>query len=420
MIDTEPTPSVRADDGALRKIQAPANYRVRVALLTACQDKPYVFGLATSMAEKDVFLEVVGNDEVDCPELHEASNIEFVNLRKDQRSTTSAIRRLWELLAYYCRLLVYAARTKASVLHILWNNRFEHFDRTILMAYYKAIGKRVVLTAHNVNQARRDNKDSWRNRFTLRVQYRLADHIFVHTQKARDELLEDFGVGGADVTVIPFGINNAVPRTNLTSADAKRKLGIPAEDKAILYFGRIRPYKGIEHLLAAYDELKRRGPSYRLIIAGEPKKGSEEYRDEIQNLIRKIDTENRIVCKFQFIPDTEIELYLKAADVLVLPYKEIFQSGVLFLSFSFGLPVVAADVGSFKEEIVEGRNGFLCDPGNATDLASAIERYFASDLYKELSSRRGDIRGLAEAGHSWHVVAEKTLAVYNKLLQGRA
>ena len=72
----------------------------------------------------------------------------------------------------------------------------------------------------------------------------------------------------------------------------------------------------------------------------------------------------------EYIPDDETELYFKAADVLVLPYRHIYQSGVLFLGYSFGLPVLAADVGALKEEIVEGKTGFVFKPEDSVDLAS--------------------------------------------------
>jgi beta-1,4-mannosyltransferase len=112
------------------------------------------------------------------------------------------------------------------------------------MLYYRVVGKKIALTAHNVNQARRDGKDSWLNRITLRIQYRLCDHIFVHTHKMKDELCQDFGVAGKAVTVIRHPVNDAFPDTELTPAEAKRRLGLRDDEKAILFFGRIRPYKG--------------------------------------------------------------------------------------------------------------------------------------------------------------------------------
>jgi glycosyltransferase involved in cell wall biosynthesis len=127
--------------------------------------------------------------------------------------------------------------------------------------------------------------------------------------------------------------------------------------------------------------------------------------------------EGRILLRADFIPDEETEVYFKAADVLVLPYRHIYQSGILFLGHSFGLPVLAADVGSLKEEIVEGKTGFVFRPEDPADLARAIERYFASDLYRDLESRRREIRDYATERHSWDVVGQITMNVYAGLLR---
>ena len=390
---------------------------IEVGLLTGCLDRPYAFGLAMGLASQGLSLDIIGSDEIDSPELHTTSNLHFLNFRGSQKNANFA-EKLWKLLVYYARLMRYAARSKPKVLHILWNGKFEYFDRTILMLYYKAMGKKMALTAHNVNQARRDAKDSWLNRVTLRIQYSLCDHIFVHTNKMKDELCQDFGVAEKAVTVIRHPVNNAFPDTELTPAEAKRSLMLRDDEKAILFFGRIRPYKGIEYLLDAFRLLLAdEQANYRLIVAGEPKKGSEDYLHEIEQTVERNFEPGRIVLKIQFIPDEEMELYLKGGDVLVLPYKEIFQSGVLFLAYSFGLPVVATDVGSFREEIVEGRTGFLCQPGDPAELAKALETYFTSDLYKNLTVRRQEIKDYANSNHSWQAVAMMTRNAYAKMLE---
>jgi D-inositol-3-phosphate glycosyltransferase len=403
------------------EVQKPAVPRmqlgIEIGLLTGCLDRPYAFGLAMGLASQGVSLDIIGSDEIDSPELHTTSNLQFLNFRGSQKNANFA-EKLWKLLVYYASLLRYAARSKPKVLHILWNGKFEYFDRTILMLYYKAMGKKMALTAHNVNQARRDAKDSWLNRITLRIQYRLCDHIFVHTNKMKDELCQDFGVAEKAVTVIRHPVNNAFPDTELTPAEAKRSLRLRDDEKAILFFGRIRPYKGIEYLLDAFRLLLAdEQANYRLIVAGEPKKGSEDYLHEIEQTVERDFRPGQVILKIQFIPDEEMELYLKGGDVLVLPYKEIFQSGVLFLAYSFGLPVVATDVGSFREEIVEGRTGFLCQPGDPAELAKALETYFTSDLYKNLKVRRQEIKDYANANHSWQAVAELTRNAYATMLE---
>lgn len=389
---------------------------IEIGLLTGCQDRPYAFGLAMALNSQGVDLDIIGGDEIDSPEMHTTPQLRFLNFRGSQKQANFAAK-LLKLLDYYAKLIRYAARSQPRVLHILWNNKIEFFDRTILMLYYKVMGKRIALTAHNVNQARRDAKDTLLNRMTLKIQYQLCDHIFVHTRKMKDELCQEFDVAEKSVTVIRHPVNNAFPDTDLTPAEAKRRLGLRDDEKALLFFGRIRPYKGIEYLLDAFRLLSaNKRANYRLIIAGEPKKGSEEYLREIEQSVRRDFDQGQVILRIQFIPDEEMEVYLKAADVLVLPYKEIFQSGVLFLAYSFGLPVVATDVGSFREEIVEGSTGFLCQPGDPAELAKAVETYFASDLFKNLTVRRSELKDYANATHSWDAVAELTRKAYTEML----
>jgi D-inositol-3-phosphate glycosyltransferase len=305
---------------------------LNVAVLTGCKDRPYAFGLVMALISKGMHVDMIGSDEEDSPELHVTPNLRFLNFRGSQDERQKFTIKLYKLIIYYARLARYVMRSKPAILHILWNNKIEYFDRTLLMLYYKLLGKKIVLTAHNVNQAKRDRQDSQLNRLTLRIQYRLSDHIFVHTKKMKDELLQDFGVADSVVSVMRHPVNDAFPDTDLTPSDAKRQLGVKGREKAILFLGRIRPYKGIEDLLTAFQQLIARDPTYRLIIAGEPHKGSEDYLDEIRKIVARDFGQDDVVLKFQFIPDEEMELYLKAADVLVLPYKDIFQSGILFLS----------------------------------------------------------------------------------------
>jgi D-inositol-3-phosphate glycosyltransferase len=389
---------------------------IAVSLLTGGSDRPYVFGLTASLLPKGIALDMIGSDELDTPEFNARPGVNFLNLRGSQLTDASFASKVVRIWMYYARLIRYSATAKPEIFHILWNNKFEYFDRTLLMLYYWTLGKRAVLTVHNVNAARRDSEDTWLNRITLRIQYRLSRHVFVHTEKMKRELIEEFGVLAARVTVIPFGINNAAPRTDLTLSDARQRLGLREDEKAILFFGRITPYKGLEYLIAAFRNVVAGGEKYRLIIAGRPDR-CEEYWSAIRKDIREEVQQGRVLLRDEFIPDDETEVYLKAADVLVLPYRDIYQSGVLFLGHSFGLPVLAADVGSLRDDIVEGETGFLFRPEDPADLARTLEHYFASDLYADLHSRRREIRAFAMERHSWDVVGQMTLNVYESLLK---
>src|SRR5438874_4840551 len=269
---------------------------IRISLLTGGGDKPYALGMATALTSKGVFVDFIGSDDLNVPEVVDNLGVRFFNLRGDQSPEASFPRKIARVTAYYGRLIYYAATAKPKVFHILWNNKFELFDRTLLMLYYELLGKKVVLTLHNVNIVKRDLNDSWLNRFSLKIQYGLSSHIFVHTEKMKSELVSDFCIPESKVGVIPFGINNTVPNTALSIAEAKRQLGIDGGDRALLFFGNIAPYKGLEYLISAFTEILERDPSYRLIIVGKPK-GSEDYWNQIQQSIERNGIRDRDVEK---------------------------------------------------------------------------------------------------------------------------
>jgi glycosyltransferase involved in cell wall biosynthesis len=231
----------------------------------------------------------------------------------------------------------------------------------------------------------------------------------------KSELVSDFCVAESKVSVVPFGINNTVPDTTLSVPEAKRHLGVNSSDKTLLFFGNIAPYKGLEYLLVALTELLKKDRTYRLLIVGSPK-GRKDYWNQIRQTIARRGVEDRVIARIEYIPDEETEFFFKAADVLVLPYTRVFQSGVLFLGYSFGLPAIAADVGNLKEEIIEGETGFVFKPQDPSDLASAIEEYFKSELFHNLENRREEIKDYANERHSWSKVTAITTTVYLRLL----
>jgi D-inositol-3-phosphate glycosyltransferase len=344
--------------------------------------------------------------------LHDSPFFRFLNLRGDQSPRASLPRKVLRLARYYFSLMRYAAAAPSEVLHILWNNKFEHFDRTVLMLYYRALGHRVVMTVHNVNAAARDGRDHWLNRLTLGIQYRLCEHLFVHTPRMRSQLLDEFGISSERVSVIPFGINDTTPKTAVTHAQARNTIGLASSHRVLLFFGQIAPYKGLEYLVAALPLAFADDPALRLVVAGKVKKGCEDYWNGLRRALSRPDIRHRVLQRVEHIPDAEVELYFKAADVLVVPYVEIFQSGVPFLAYSFGLPVIATDVGALRDDVVEGRTGFVCRPQDPQDLAGAIGRYFNDPLYTQLDRTRAMIRAHAIERHSWATVATITEAVY--------
>jgi glycosyltransferase involved in cell wall biosynthesis len=170
-------------------------------------------------------------------------------------------------------------------------------------------------------------------------------------------------------------------------------------------------------LISAFDKVRKNNHNIRLIIAGHIQTSeSANYWDVIKNMIEEYGLSKYIIKKIEYIPDDDIEVYFKSADVCILPYRYIFQTGILFIAYRFGLPVIATDVGSFREDIVEGKTGFICNPNDPEDLKNKILMYYNSDMYINKSVNEIYIKEYAFKKYSWNVVSEETSKVYYKLL----
>ncbi|MFA3783653.1 glycosyltransferase [Melioribacteraceae bacterium 4301-Me] len=151
---------------------------------------------------------------------------------------------------------------------------------------------------------------------------------------------------------------------------AKEKLGIKSE-KNILFFGFIRKYKGLDILLKAVALLKDK-IDLNLIVAGE------FYEDENKylSLIKQLDIEKKVTLHNDFIPTADVKYYFSAADVVVLPYKDATQSGIVQIANNFNKPVIATKVGGLTEMIEDGKTGFLIEKENPEQLADTIIRFY--------------------------------------------
>ncbi|MEA3275192.1 MAG: glycosyltransferase family 4 protein [Pseudomonadota bacterium] len=200
---------------------------IQVAQLMGVQDKFYALGLTGSLVSNGFAVDFIRSDLVDTPHLHDDPVINFLNLRGDQRKDAGTFTKTRRLARFCVRLLRYAAQSQPRPIHIVWNNKFKYSDRTLLMACYRLLGWGLILTAHNANGGKRDGRDSALNRLSLGVQYRLSRHIFVGTDKMKREFETDFGVAPDKASVVPFGITDLLPRTNLTGAEAGARLRLP-------------------------------------------------------------------------------------------------------------------------------------------------------------------------------------------------
>ena len=232
----------------------------------------------------------------------------------------------------------------------------------------------------------------------------------------KEELCLLFHVSPEKVVVIPHGINNRIPRRGISQKESREKLGIEPDAHTILFFGQIDEYKGVEKLIDAAYLLVRENPEVVLMIAGKPKRQL-QYAVKLKSQAANNLPEKNVLFRLQFIPVDEVETYFAAADCLVLPYKRIYQSGVIFLAYRFGLPIIATDIGSFREDIIDGETGFICKPNNANDMAEKLKIYFRRSIFRQREQTRAHIIELAEQKYSWSSIGRQTYEVYERILK---
>ena len=227
------------------------------------------------------------------------------------------------------------------------------------------------------------------------------DAVVVHSEHGSERLRTDFGVPGEKLEVIPHGAFEYL-------TGQRDEVPLPEELRAvegpvIMAFGLIRPYKGTDVLLEAFSRVS----GAELWIVGMPRMPM----DELRSLAERAPGTVRFVDRF--IPDSEIPAYMRRADLVVLPYRNIEQSGVLYTALAFGRPLVLSDVGGFTEIGSQGA-ARVVPPEDPGALAAALNELLADDDERERLGQ--DALALAAGPSSWDEIGRRTVELYGRLL----
>jgi len=200
--------------------------------------------------------------------------------------------------------------------------------------------------------------------------FSLADAFLTHSQALVEEIRE-FRPGSL-VRRIFHPMYDFYPRIA-----REREAGVPR----LLFFGNVRPYKGLEVFLRAL-RLVREEMEFEAVVAGEFYMDPEPFKAMVEQLALG----DRVKWRDWYIPNEEVPDLFEKADLVVLPYLEATQSGVVPLAYRFGVPVVASDVGGLSEVVLEGRTGYLVPPGEPGVLAQRILQYFREQKRTEFQA----------------------------------
>lgn len=312
----------------------------------------------------------------------EAGLIYFPKHRLRSSANLEMLRQIWETIR----------RLQPDVVHLLAVNPW--FNARLIIQR----PKRLVTTIHD--PVKHDGDTSQRNipQFVRDLPIRYSRRIIVHGQAMKEILLRRHAISPDLVAVIPHGEFSIYRHWN-------NQIYVELEG-TVLFFGRIWPYKGLEDLIAAEPIITAACPQVRFVIAGRGEDLS-HYRDMMVHPER-FEVLNR------YISREEVPQLFQQASVVVLPYTDASQSGVISLAYAFGKPVVATTVGSIPEVVDHGQTGLLVLPRDSDSLAEAV----ISLLQDGETRRRMGQRALEKTRGelSWTAIAEQTLQVYRRVL----
>ena len=240
----------------------------------------------------------------------------------------------------------------------------------ILTGVIKRAGIEIVYICHNVFPHERFPLDKKLTRMALKR----ADRYILHAQGEVKDLLSI--KPDADYKVQVHPTYSAFNFDNLDRHSAREKLGIPDDEDMMLFFGFVREYKGLKHLLNAVRILKEKQYKDRqvpvLYVVGDFDGNREEYLTLIDEL--KIAEDIKLIDGY--VPDKEVEKYFSSADLVVLPYESATQSGIVQIAYGFRKPVIVTDVGGLPEVVEDDVTGMIVPPFDDDALADAICKYF--------------------------------------------
>lgn len=256
----------------------------------------------------------------------------------------------------------------------------------------KTLGLKTIVTLHDVDSFRKKE-----NTLLQKLGYRLADKIIVHNRLSQVELLKK-KPGLQKIHVVPHGnYKPFVPTFPPREWDGVLKL---------LFFGQIKDVKGLELLLHALKKILQKTNQVHLSIVGKPW-ANENY--DYPALISELGLDPFVTTRFEYIPNDEVAPYFQACDLVVLPYKRIYQSGVLLLAMSYGRAVLTSDLPAFKEIIEDKKTGFLFQKENSDQLAEIILTLFDRQLLDEVQK---NVKVLLDSRFDWKHIGNQTKKIY--------
>lgn len=318
---------------------------------------PLANGLVQAGAEVDLVIDQKAEEENCVCKKYRLFNTDEKNIGKLQK--------MKNYIASYQQIGKMLSEKNYDVLHTEWYT-FSPIDYYFLNKFKKKYGVRYVATVHDILPF----NEKFYDMYYHKKLYDLADAIILQAPANVQRFTELFPEDKNRIHMIPHGHMLDYVET-VDQTEAREHLNIPMDKKVFLFFGQIKKVKGVDLLLQAFLKLLQKRDDIYLVIAGSVWKTD---FSGCQEIIERNDFKNCLLTDISYIPDDEVKYYYSAADVCVLPYTDVYQSGVIQLSYGYQKAVVCSDLPAFTQFVKEGETGFIARNRDVESLAAAMER----------------------------------------------
>lgn len=323
---------------------------------------------------------------------------------KDIFSNSNLVNKLYKYIKAILMSIVHARLRGCRLVH------YHVFKYTALELFQVVAAKllrfKIILTAHDV-----ESFYDGSSRFVAKLVYYLADGIIVHNRISYTSMLNKVPRVSDKIGIIPHGNYISYSTQAPSKASAREKLGVSSNASVVLFFGQIKKVKGLDILLRAWQQVTKANSNAILLVAGKL------WRDDISHYTKLIDEckmINSVRLDIRYIPDDEALLYYSSADVVVLPYRQIYQSGVLLMAMSQKKAVLASDLPGMKEIICDGKNGYLFKDGDYNELARILIKVIDDPINRDVVAIAG--YETAKQYHDWNAIGVKTKDFYRHVI----
>ena len=235
---------------------------------------------------------------------------------------------------------------------------------------------KILFVCHNVFPHERFPMDKTLTKATLK-----KGNCFI-VQSSQDEYDLKTIISNANYIRAVHPTYNAFKMQDLSMEESRKLLSISEDEKVLLFFGFVRKYKGLDYLIKAMPEIKKKLSNVKLLVVGDFGDDKEDYI----KLINDGDVADQIEIHDGYIPDKEVEKFFAASDVVVLPYVSATQSGIVQIAYGFDKPVIATNVGGLPDVVTDGKTGYLVEAENPEKLAEAVCKFYEGnnkELFQE-------------------------------------